>query len=177
MGVQIGARPESGFDDPIGMLIDCHRRIEHFLNILGIVVERARGRALSEEECAAVQAALHYFHVGGKRHNADEEESLFPRLLGEPKEPQFAEVLKLEEDHRSADELHRAVEALYRQWISAGSLNSEEDRRLSAGTEGLKKLYAGHIEVEEKIVFPRAAEALNTAAIRAIGQEFRERRQ
>ena len=31
MGIQIGAKPDSGFDDPIGMLKDCHRRIEHFL--------------------------------------------------------------------------------------------------------------------------------------------------
>ena len=44
MGIQIGAKPDSGFDDPIGMLKDCHRRIEHFLHILCVVVERAHGR-------------------------------------------------------------------------------------------------------------------------------------
>jgi hypothetical protein len=30
MAIQIGAKPDNGFDDPIGMLKDCHRRIEHF---------------------------------------------------------------------------------------------------------------------------------------------------
>lgn len=177
MGIQIGARPDSGFDDPIGMLIDCHRRIEHFLNILCVVVERARGRALSEEESAAVQAALQYFRVGGKRHNADEEESLFPRLRGEPNVGRFDEILSLEEDHRAADELHASVEALYSGWISAGALDSDDSRRLAASTQSLKALYAGHIHVEEQIVFPRAAEALESAAIRAIGREFRARRQ
>jgi len=34
MAIQIGAKPDSGFDDPIGMLKDCHRRIERFLGIL-----------------------------------------------------------------------------------------------------------------------------------------------
>ena len=34
MPVQIGARPDSGFDDPIGMLKDCHRRIAHFAGVL-----------------------------------------------------------------------------------------------------------------------------------------------
>src|ERR1039458_9187241 len=77
VAVQIGTKPDSGFDDPIGMLKDCHRRIEHFLDILFLVAERAHARALTGEERSAVQAALQYFHVGGERHNADEEE--FPR--------------------------------------------------------------------------------------------------
>jgi hypothetical protein len=38
MAIQIGAKPDSGFDDPIGMLKDCHRRIESFLGILCVVV-------------------------------------------------------------------------------------------------------------------------------------------
>jgi hemerythrin-like domain-containing protein len=177
MGIQIGAKPDSGFDDPIGMLMDCHRRIEHFLNILCIVAERAHGRALSEDETAAVQAALQYFRVGGKRHNADEEESLFPRLRRQPNDGQFDSIQGLEEEHRSADELHRSVETLYTKWISAGFLDNDDDRRLSSSTERLKKLYAGHIQIEEQIVFPRAAQALDSAAIQAIGLEFRERRQ
>lgn len=40
IGIQIGAKPDSGFDDPIEMLKDCHRRIENFLRILCVVVER-----------------------------------------------------------------------------------------------------------------------------------------
>ena len=68
MGIQIGAKPDSGFDDPIEMLKDCHRRIENFLRILCVVVERAAGRAMTDEEAAAVKSALHYLRVGGQRH-------------------------------------------------------------------------------------------------------------
>ena len=81
MAVQIGAKLDSGFDDPIGMLKDCHRRIEHFLDILWVVADRAGNRSLTEEERSAVRSALQYFHVGGERHTRDEEQSLFPRLL------------------------------------------------------------------------------------------------
>jgi hypothetical protein len=77
VGIQIGAKPDSGFDDPIGMLTDCHRRIEHFLNILCVVAGRARNRALSHEEVEAIHGALQYFRVGGQRHTADEEERCF----------------------------------------------------------------------------------------------------
>ena len=58
MAIQIGAKPDSGFDDPIGMLKDCHRRIESFLGILCVVVDRAQGRSLTDEERDAVKAAL-----------------------------------------------------------------------------------------------------------------------
>ena len=55
MAIQIGAKPDSGFDDPIGMLKDCHRRIESFLGILCVVVDRAQGRSLTTEESDAVK--------------------------------------------------------------------------------------------------------------------------
>src|SRR5215475_7981668 len=107
MGIQIGAKPDSGFDDPLGMLKDCHLRIEHFLRILCFVAERAHGPILTEEEATAVQSALNYFRVGGRRHTADEEQSLFPRLIATGG---FAELDRLEEDHAEADESHAEVE-------------------------------------------------------------------
>lgn len=176
MAIQIGAKPDSGFDDPIGMLIDCHRRIERFLYILCVVANRAQGRALTDEEEAAVQSALHYFRVGGQRHTADEEESLFPRLRAESTTGNFEEFGGLENDHRRANELHAAVDTLYSAWIADGLLSLEEEQRLRSGTEQLKHLYEEHIQVEEKIVFPRAAGMLDSRAIAAIGQEFHARR-
>ena len=80
MAIQIGAKHDSGCDDPIGMLTDCHRRIERFLGVLCKVIQAAGRRSLTEEEKSAVQAAINYFQQGGQRHTSDEEESLFPRL-------------------------------------------------------------------------------------------------
>jgi hemerythrin-like domain-containing protein len=176
MGIQIGARPDSGFDDPIGMLMDCHRRIERFLHILCVVADRGQGRALADEETVAVKAALQYFREGGKRHNADEEESLFPRLRGEAATAQEQELTRLENDHRSADHLHSEVEDLYSAWIAAGRLNPDDEARLRSAAEQLKRLYEEHIRVEEKTVFPYAVETLDPRAIAAIGLEFRARR-
>lgn len=176
MGIQIGAKPDSGFDDPISMLKDCHRRIEHFLGILFLVADRARGRVLSDEEKAAVQAALHYFRVGGQRHNADEEESLFPRMRAQCAAEEVNEIGGLEHDHRHAEGLHAEVERLYSDWIADGRLDCDEEGALASATTQLKSLYEKHIETEEHVVFPRAAKALNPQAIAEIGQEFRNRR-
>lgn len=176
MGIQIGAKPDSGFDDPIGMLKDCHRRIEHFLNILQVVVERASGRSLTEEEGAAVRAALHYFREGGRRHTADEEQSLFPRLRATFGEQDFAELGGLEHDHREADGAHAAVDELYTRWLDDGSLAPHDRQRLESAMRRLVELYRAHIALEENVLFPRAAGRLSPAALGEIGQEFRARR-
>ena len=177
MGIQIGAKPDAGFDDPLGMLKDCHRRIEQFLQILCVVVERAQGREMSEEERAAVQAALSYFRTGGQRHTRDEEDSLFPRMRAAGVDPgELEKVGGLEHEHRRADILHNQVDELYTAWLAKARLGTSETDALLSATRELKALYAGHIEVEEKVVFPSAAAALDQHAIREMGQEFRERR-
>ena len=176
MAIQIGAKPDSGFDDPIGMLKDCHRRIEHFVGILGVVAGRARGRGLSGEEIGAVQAALHYFREGGRRHTADEEQSLFPRLRAAIAADECAEIAGLEQDHGEADGLHAAADALYTRWIDAGRLSQEDSDQLARAIERLGSLYREHIALEDNVLFPRAAERLSREALAEIGLEFRARR-
>lgn len=175
MAIQIGAKPDRGFDDPIGMLKDCHRRIESFLSILCVVVDRAQGRNLTDEERDAVKSALQYFRTGGQRHTADEEESLFPRLRKSDAKS-FEEIDRLVDDHSEANDLHGSVERLYSTWIESGGLGLEETLQLLSETTRLKQLYSDHIQVEETIVFARAIQVLDSHAIAAIGTEFRFRR-
>ena len=176
MAVQIGAKPDSGFDNPIGMLVDCHRRIERFLQILCGVAARAHGRELADGEMTAVADALRYFRTGGRRHTADEEESLFPRLRATDGAGGLEELNGLESDHGLAEELHAAVDTLYRRWMATGGLDAEDEQRLLSSTSKLQLLYEAHIKLEEGIVFPRATEALDQHTIAEMGREFAERR-
>lgn len=175
MPVQIGARHDSGFDDPLGMLQDCHRRIENFLKVLSLVANRARGRALDKEEASAVEGALHYFRVGGSRHTDDEEVSLFPRLNAHPDAP--GETLDLlENEHQHAEGLHYLVDRLFMTWVSQRTLRAEDQEQLSQTMTQLEQLYTRHIDVEERILFPAAAKVLSPEELAAIGDEFRRRR-
>ena len=176
MAVQIGAKLDAGFDDPLGMLKDCHRRIENFLRVLCQVAEQRREGPLSTEERAAVESALAYFRTGGQRHTQDEEESVFPRLQEIVDPAELQALARLEKEHGEADELHATVDRLYGRWIASGSLSDEDRRTLLSATGHLERLYSGHIQVEENFVFPRAAALLGTEAIAAIGSEFRSRR-
>lgn len=176
MAVQIGAKLDAGFDDPLGMLKDCHRRIENFLRVLCQVAEGRQKGTLSTEERTAVESALAYFRTGGRRHTQDEEESLFPRLQKSVSAADLEAIGALENEHGEADGLHATVDRLFCGWIAAGSLNQEDRQALRSATDRLKNLYAGHIRVEEEVVFPRAAAALDAKALAEIGSEFRTRR-
>jgi hemerythrin-like domain-containing protein len=176
MPVQIGAKLDSGFDDPLGMLQDCHRRIERFLIILCDVASRAHARALTDEEAAAVRASLAYFREGGRRHTADEEESLFPRMRTAAPAGALEPLGHLEDDHREADLLHDDVDRLYSDWLASGALDPTRQQSMLEKTQRLRALYADHIHTEEATVFPAAARILDRDALAAIGSEFRARR-
>ena len=101
---------------------------------------------------------------------------MFPGLRAESGTGRFEELGRLEDDHGNANQLHAAVDTLYSTWIADGLLSPEDEQRLLSAVEQLGHLYEEHIQVEEKIVFPHAVEALDNQAIAAMGQEFRARR-
>lgn len=177
MAIQIGAKPDSGFGDPLGMLKDCHRRIERFLHILCTVAETARERTLTAEERQAIEAALLYFSTSGPLHNLDEEESLFPRLRAVDAADAAGEIGRLEADHQTAALLHGEAASLYAKWIADGHLSGDNEARLRTATTALKQLYGEHIRVEEEVVFPCAASILPPSSLSAMGPEFKARRQ
>jgi hemerythrin-like domain-containing protein len=176
MAVQIGAKPDSGFDDPIGLLKDCHRRIEKFLAIVCKVAVQARGRRLTAEEQTAIESSMRYFRQSGPRHNADEEDSLFPRLRAFAGPHNLEKIAALEHQHHIASGLHEEVDHLYKAWIADGTLTPLQHELLKADCGELKQIYEEHIDAEETTVFPLAAEFLDAKTIAAMGDEFRARR-
>jgi hemerythrin-like domain-containing protein len=89
----------------------------------------------------------------------------------------FDELERLEQDHEEAGRTHSEVEELYRSWIASCTLSESNSRRLLTATGRLRDLYKAHIQVEDTVVFPKAAQVLDPGALVAIGQEFRQRRQ
>src|SRR5579864_7216969 len=109
MPITIGAKRASDFTDPIGMLGDCHRRIERFLNALVAIAAQEKGGPLTEPHRTALATSLRYFREAGPKHTADEEESLFPRLrridLARTRAI-LARIDCLEQDHECAGRAH-----------------------------------------------------------------------
>lgn len=178
MPVQIGAPPQHGFDEPLGLLGDCHRRIEHFLGILRTAA-RSGGETLSDSHRRAVESALAYFRTAGPRHNQDEENSLFP-LMRQSADPRVIAALEtidsLEREHVSATTRHEQVDQIFSGWLASGTVAPEPRRRLVETLDDLHEMYAQHIAVEDSRIFPLAAGTLRPDQLRQLGTEMAERR-
>jgi hemerythrin-like domain-containing protein len=176
MPIVIGAKRESDFTDPIGMLGDCHRRIEMFLHVLVRIAEQARGGTLNEEQRGALETAIRYFREAAP---ADEEESLFPRLRrieSADVRALMARIESLEEQHVCADRSHGEVDSLGRLWLKDGALPADQAARLLTLLLQLRELYRHHIATEDNEVFPAAAAVLSASDRQAIGSEMAYRR-
>lgn len=178
MPIIIGAKQESGFDDPIGLLGDCHRRIERFLSALLLVADQARGGPLNNDQRTALEKSLRYFSESAPRHTADEEESLFPRLNngGADWADTLASITELEQEHIQAGIYHQTVDGLGRRWLADGHLAASDFERLLIALTALDLLYRRHIKAEESIVFPFAARVLSHTQKASIGIEMASRR-
>lgn len=176
MPVQIG-RKESDFSNPLGLLSDCHRRIERFLGVLVQVAARPEGSRLTEAEREALENALAYFRNSAPKHTADEEESLFPRLRKTGSAEAALKCLaELEDDHQAAAQDHELVDALGRRWIESGELAADELHHLRDALARLSSTYTRHIATEDRELFPLAARLLPPDQLAQVGREMAERR-
>ncbi len=177
MPIKIGAISRD-FSDPTGLLSDCHRRMEMFLGTLKAAGD-LDGRQLSETERQALDAALRYFREAAPKHNADEEESLFPRLrsVGDADvRSALEDVSRLEREHHWAAPLHVEVDRLGQQWLIDGHLAEEQVRTFQTGVKALLSMYVSHIEFEDRVLFPLATRVLSRAQLGEIGREMARRR-
>lgn len=179
MAITIGRKLESDYVNPLGMLSDCHRRIEKFLNLLLTVTKQMQGQQLNDEYRTAFATALRYFREGAPKHTRDEEDSLFPRLH-QAADAQAQQVLsrleELQQDHTVAEAGHRTVEALGSRWLAEGHLTPEDAQALTEVLELLHQLYQRHIIIEDTEVFPLAGRSLKQEDIQALAHEMAARR-
>lgn len=179
MPVTIGGKRESDFSDPLGMLSDCHRRIERFLHALIAIAGERQGGPLDAAQRASLETSLRYFRDAAPRHTADEEVSLFPRLrrMQLPElEATLAQLDTLEHDHQHAEAAHQEVDRLGQAWLTRGRLSSEEISRLQALLAGLAQIYERHIALEDHEVFPSAQRLLSPSDRTEVGSEMAARR-
>ncbi len=170
---------EHSFDTPIGLLSDCHRRIEKFLDQMIAVAEACRGGELSSSHRDALERAMRYFRQAAPLHTADEEVSLFPRLraCGNNEVADIMRLMdRLEQDHVVAAEAHTEIDALADRWLSEGVLDRPDVERLIFELHTLRSMYNGHIKLEDATLFPLAARVLPAEEVAQVGREMAIRR-
>lgn len=162
-----------------GLLSDCDRRIEHFLQVLVAIERQAAAGPLTTRQRADLEASLSYFATAAPKHTADEEENLFPRLRASSDAAAvhaLEAVDRLERDHDEADRRHRDVDTIGRRWLERGALGHADAHDLREHLSALQAIYDEHIAIEDGELFPAAARLLSPSEVLEIGREMAARR-
>lgn len=182
MLIQLNSKPLADFDDPLGVLHDCHRRIENFLEQLIMVTSEALASdgVLSDQASLTLAGALRYFRIAAPKHVLDEEETLFPRLRASNDarvSETFEQIERLEKEHDKTNSLHAKVDELGRAWIDTRQIDASDLAHLKEMLEELHSIYTEHIKVEENHIFPLAQDVINKDEQVKMGREMKTRRQ
>lgn len=166
----------AGFDDPLGMLLGCHRRIEKKLATLKALCAHIAEKGVDAEASVAAQGVLHYFKSAAPHHHADEEKDLFPLLEQRIQHTEErARLVALGERLRAE---HREMEALWArirkplEGIAEG-LNKALARE---DVDAFVSLYQNHLEIEEDIFERTVDRWLTERDRRSLGRAMAARR-
>ena len=167
----LAGSPAPSFDDPLGMLRACHRRIEKHLATLQRLQRHVPEHGCDDEARSAARAILRYFDNAGANHDADEERSLLPRLIASGSTEARAIEVRVHSDHRELAARWMGLRALLA-GIAAGQRANLAPRDVGR----LCAIYEGHIAYEESTLLPFAEATLDAESRRAIGKEMAARR-
>jgi iron-sulfur cluster repair protein YtfE (RIC family) len=158
------------------LLHGCHTRIRHFMQL-----SRTLARAVEEPRTEIADAAAsicRYFSKALPLHEADENESLCPRLRDAL--PQGGLVWEAAE---TMMEQHRAINELVVELLSlCTTLRHQPEHlpslahRLCTVTSALWLIFAAHLMLEETVIFPAIPQLLTPAQMEEVLAEMQARR-
>jgi hemerythrin-like domain-containing protein len=160
------------FDHPLEMLAACHDRIEERCALLHRLCQHVREVGVDSQARQAAENVMRYFDTAGENHHLDEEEDLFPLLIGADREGCEGLVARLRQEHAEMREAWAGLRARLERIAageSAATLHPDE-------VEGFTTLYSGHIQLEERELLPAAQRLLGAPALAVAGEAMARRR-
>jgi pyridoxamine 5'-phosphate oxidase len=139
----------AGFDEPLEMLLGCHRRIEKQLATLQRLRAHLATKGVDAEASQAAQGVLDYFVRAAPNHHHDEEIDLFPMIEARISDPGEAIRFRAFRDALLQD--HRKLEAAWArlrrplEGIADGLVRQLPEADVHEFAQG----YAHHIVTEE----------------------------
>jgi hemerythrin-like domain-containing protein len=154
--------PLPGFDDPLGLLRACHRKMLAHCDLLEGL--------LSEPDPATARQVQRYFSTSAVTHHRDEEQDLFPRLNRQSMK--LADLVhRLKQEHAELDRLWARIATGLHQLQQ-----SRDDPAFVEAVQAYCTLTREHIRRENTEFLPLAASSLSHAALGEIGESMAARR-
>lgn len=168
-----GPPPKTRSEDVPDVLVDCHLRMRE---VTRLAAELASRPDASLEDVRDVASKVdRYFTVALPLHEADEEVSLFPRLL--LRVPTLGPTIAaLRDDHAAHAQRVAAVLAICQELKASKESDDSLRRELAATAVSLAEAWRPHLATEERDVFPWVKTALSEEERVTIRDEMRGRR-
>jgi hemerythrin-like domain-containing protein len=166
----------AGYDDPVGMFLGCHRRIEKKLGTLRRLRTYISEKGIDAEASVAAQEVLRYFDAPAAYHHEDEEIDLLPLL-----KKRIADATDRQRLHEIRDRLVDEHKEMDRVWgrlrkplegIADGLMRMLPETDVQA----FVALYERHIKTEEGVIVPLAYRWLEGPDLAALGHAMAARR-
>ena len=168
------AKPKPKIEDAVDLLTGCHDRIRHFT---GVAMKLAHAQGAAAEEIVQAAAGVHrYYTVSLPLHEADEEETLRPRLDAVADEKVRHALVAMTHQHLTIDELlERLLPLLLMVRNNPGTLGAAGGEMCSI-TKALDEIFRSHLQLEEEVIFPAMRSSLGEATRAEMLCEMQARR-
>jgi hemerythrin-like domain-containing protein len=168
------AKTQPKTEDAVDMLVGCHQRIRHFTEV---AMKLAHAQGSTPEEVVQAAAGVHrYYTVSLPLHEADEEETLHPRLDSLGDEKLHHALLAMTDQHQAIDDLlERLLPLLIMVRNSPDTIHAAGPEMCSI-TKALDEMFRAHLQLEEEAIFPAIRERLPEDVQAEMANEMRARR-
>jgi len=166
--------PKDKTEDAVDLLLGCHQRIRHFT---GVAVKLAHAQGATPNEIRDAAGAVHrYYSVSLPLHEADEDQTLRPRLSAVANQHVQHALVAMGDQHQAIDELlERLLPLLVMVRNNPDSLHPAGAEMCSI-TKALEEIFRAHLHMEEEVIFPAIREVLPDTAQTEMLREMQARR-
>ena len=162
-------------EDALDLLLGCHQRIRHFT---ATAKNLAHAQGATHDEIRMAAAGVHrYYSVSLPLHEADEEDSVRPRLDALDDERVHHALAAMHDQHQAIDEsIERLLPLLQMVQRNPAALE-QAGGEMCTITKGLEEIFSAHLQLEEEVIFPAIRAHLPSGDRTAILAEMQARRQ
>ena len=161
-------------EDAVDLLVGCHQRIRHFTSV---AVKLAHAQGATPEEIAQAAAAVHrYYSVSLPLHEADEDQSLNPRLSAVADDKVRHALLAMGDQHQAIDDLIERLLPLLVMVKNNPDLLHAAGTEMCSITKVLDEIFQAHLQMEEEVIFPAIHSALPEPVQQDLLREMQGRR-
>ena len=166
--------PKPKTEDAVDLLTGCHDRIRHFTSA---AIKLAHAQGATADDIQQTAAGVHrYYTVSLPLHEADEEDTLRPRLAAVADEKVSHALLAMHDQHQAIDELlERLLPLLVLVRNNPDALHAAGAEMCSI-TKALNDVFQAHLQMEEEVIFPAIRTQLPEGTREEMLREMRARR-